>query len=204
MVGGGNGGNLLEYPPGTASSARRACSTGVQQRSRPTPWRTTRPRPGTPTGRGQTRGSDQPTQDTHQGAAETRSCQSLLARSIAIHALRCHAPVVDQERLESRLRTHRGDGPPYGSWNPPLSGHARFRTKLVHQPSGVRCLPSVPSPERWPALYFSTTGVVGSDRASASSRRFFRMTTPTMPAGANLRSNCRRLARPPAGYRSFG
>src|SRR5258706_14913221 len=46
--------------------------------------------------------------------------------------------------------------------------------------------------------YFSRTGVRGSDAIGASSRRSFRMPASTNPAGANLRSNRRRFASPPA------
>ncbi len=42
------------------------------------------------------------------------------------------------------------------------------------------------------------------DGVSASSRRSFRIPASTTPAGANLRSNRRRFATPPAVYRSFG
>src|SRR5204862_8220935 len=42
------------------------------------------------------------------------------------------------------------------------------------------------------------------DATGASSRRFLRMPASNAPAGANRRSNRRRVARPPAVYRSFG
>src|SRR5205085_691056 len=47
--------------------------------------------------------------------------------------------------------------------------------------------------------YFANAGVRGNNAVSAPSRRFFRMPSSTRPAGANLRSSCRKLARPPAG-----
>src|SRR5687767_11970097 len=43
-----------------------------------------------------------------------------------------------------------------------------------------------------------------SDTVEASSRRSFRMPASTNRTGANLRSNRRRFASPPAVYRSFG
>src|SRR5207249_905702 len=42
------------------------------------------------------------------------------------------------------------------------------------------------------------------DATGASSRRFLRIPASNAPAGANRRSNRRRVARPPAVYRSFG
>ncbi len=46
--------------------------------------------------------------------------------------------------------------------------------------------------------YFSKTGLRGSDAIGASSRRSFRMPASINRAGANLRSNRRRFASPPA------
>jgi len=55
-----------------------------------------------------------------------------------------------------------------------------------------------------PLDYFSKTSVGGGDAISVSRCRSFRIPASSTLLGANLRSHRRRLASPPAVYRTFG